>query len=110
MRWSERRTAVRSTFEMTSTLPLRATHALSAVAHLFLVRSMSRRGKLILLGGCIIAQSPCRGSPWRDVSQGYPRRQHHPAFRPIHTPRCQYRCSVDASHGGKFLLLAIHME
>ena len=28
MRWSERRTAVRSTFEMTSTLPLRATRAL----------------------------------------------------------------------------------
>ena len=28
MRWSERRTAVRSTFEMTSTLQLRATHAL----------------------------------------------------------------------------------
>ena len=28
MRWSERRTAVRATFEMTSTLPLRATRAL----------------------------------------------------------------------------------
>ncbi len=28
MRWSEQRTAVRSTFEMTSTLPLRATRAL----------------------------------------------------------------------------------
>ena len=28
MRWSERRTAVRSTFEMTSTLSLRATRAL----------------------------------------------------------------------------------
>ena len=28
MRWSERRTGVRSTVEMTSTLPLRATRAL----------------------------------------------------------------------------------
>ena len=28
MRWSERRTAVRSTFEMISTLPLRATRGL----------------------------------------------------------------------------------
>jgi hypothetical protein len=43
MRWSERRTAVRSTFEMTPHVHSDRRAALSAVAHLVLVRRMALR-------------------------------------------------------------------
>jgi len=42
MRWSERRTALRSTFDMTSTFYTERRTLSSAVAHLVLVRSMER--------------------------------------------------------------------
>src|SRR6266480_4187155 len=97
MRWSERRTAVRSTFEMTSTLSLRAARALvrrrSSCVSLDLMTPQSVTIYMPLLNegtDCWrpVSATPVEGDRYRIDEQGYNRDDEEWQFPPGSIVRC----------------------